>query len=77
MLIDWTKAFDQQFDRMEADESPDGQRRFDLLVAMLGMLSDLDAPPDEESASLKRVRQSRNYMCAASPTPTCLASLCG
>jgi len=61
VLIDWTRAFDQQFDRMEADQTPDGQRRFDLLVALLDVLSELDAPPDDESASLRRVRQSRNH----------------
>jgi len=62
VLIDWTRGFDQQFDRMEADGSAEGQRRFDLLLALLGVLTDLDASPQEESTSLRRVRQSRNHM---------------
>lgn len=62
MLIDWPRAFDRQFDRMEADTSTDGQRRFDLLVAMLEELGDLAAAPTEETATFKRVRQSRNHV---------------
>ena len=62
MLIDWPRTFDQQYDRMEADESADGQLRFDLLLALLSVLTDLEAPPEEESASLRRVVQSRNHV---------------
>jgi len=62
VLIDWPRTFDQQYDRMEADESADGQLRFDLLLALLSVLTDLEAPPEEESASLRRVVQSRNHV---------------
>jgi len=60
VLIDWPRSFDQQYDRMEADESPEGKQRFALLVAMLQILEELQTPPEIETPTLKRVRQSRN-----------------
>lgn len=40
MLLDWSREFDAQFDRMEADESVLGVERFNLLVFMLKRLQD-------------------------------------
>ncbi len=43
---------------MEADTSALGQRRFDILLAFLEELGDLEEEPLLDSATLKRVRQS-------------------
>jgi hypothetical protein len=61
MLIDWPRDFDRQYDRIEADTSPDGQLRFEYLLALLDHLADLEVEPSEDTATLKRVRQSRKY----------------
>lgn len=61
MLIDWTNEFDDYFTRLEGSSKPADQARFDLLLAELKVLEDLQAEPVEESATLKRVRQSRRF----------------
>ncbi|KQR50493.1 hypothetical protein ASF88_19930 [Leifsonia sp. Leaf336] len=61
MNIDWSRDFDRQLDRLEADKSERGQQVYRLLVLMLRRLRELDAAPVEETAMLKRVRQSRQY----------------
>lgn len=61
MLIDWTNEFDDYFTRLEESSDPVDQERLDLLLAELGVLEDLRRAPLEESATLKRVRQSRRY----------------
>jgi hypothetical protein len=57
MNIDWSREFDRQLDRLEADSSERGQRVYRLLTLMLRRLRELDAAPVEETAMLKRVRQ--------------------
>ncbi len=57
MLIDWTSTFDGFLDRLESEEG----QRLDILLSLLAVLDKLDGVPDEESATLKRVRQGRHY----------------
>lgn len=63
MLIDWSGEFDAYLDRLEeaARTDPEQRERLDLLLAELQVLEELDAPPSEETATLKRVRQSRRF----------------
>ena len=61
MLIDWSGEFDAYLTRLEESELADDQRRLDLLYAELEVLADLDGAPAEDTATLKRVRQSRRY----------------
>ncbi|WP_099020936.1 hypothetical protein [Mycolicibacterium palauense] len=61
MLIDWSGEFDAYLTRLEQSELADDQRRLDLLYAELEVLADLDGAPAEDTATLKRVRQSRRY----------------
>lgn len=59
MLLDWSREFDAQYDRMEADDSPSGLTRFRLLLFMLKRLQDQPTEPTEDTAMIKEVRQSR------------------
>lgn len=43
------------------DNDPDSRLRLELALALLGVVRDLTAPPVEDSATLKRVRQCRRY----------------
>ena len=63
MLIDWSGEFDAYLDRLEEAAKTDSEQRerLDLLLAELQVLDELDAPPTEETATLKRVRQSRRF----------------
>ena len=63
MLIDWSGEFDAYLDRLEAaaETDPEQRERLDLLLAELQVLDELAAPPTEETATLKRVRQSRRF----------------
>ena len=64
MLIDWSQEFDDYLTRLEesaaAGKAAD-RVRLDLLLAELQVLAELAAPPVSESATLKRVRQSRRH----------------
>ena len=62
MRIDWPRAFNDQLDRLEADVSERGQRRLELLTFMLKRLRDLEVPPVQDTATIKRVRQSKQHM---------------
>jgi hypothetical protein len=59
--IDWSKDFDRQLDRLEADQSAKGRRSFQLLTFMLKRLEDLPEQPIEDTATIKRVRQSGKH----------------
>ena len=59
MNIDWSREFDRQLDRLEADKSERGPRVYRLLSIMLKQLRDLEAEPTQDTAMIKRVRQSR------------------
>jgi hypothetical protein len=61
MQIDWPRDFGDQLDRLESDGSERGRKRIALLAFMLKRLRDLDAAPVEETAMIKRVRQSRRH----------------
>lgn len=61
VLIDWSSEFDALLTRLEESTNPEDRRRLDLLYAELEVLSDLECPPTEETATLKKVRQSRRY----------------
>jgi hypothetical protein len=61
MQIDWPRDFNDQLDRLDADFSPAGRKRLQLLTFMLKRLADLEAPPTEDTAMIKRVRQSKQY----------------
>lgn len=61
MLIDWSSEFDALLTRLEESTNTDDQKRLDLLYAELEVLAELEGPPAEETATLKRVRQSRQY----------------
>ena len=59
--IDWSRDFDRQLDRLEADTSERGQRVCRLLTLMLKQLRDLEVAPIEDTAMIKRVRQSKQH----------------
>ena len=59
MNIDWSREFDRQLDRLEEDATDRGTQIFDLFAFMLSRLRALDQVPDEDTAMIKRVRQSR------------------
>lgn len=61
MLIDWSSEFDALLTRLEESTNTADQKRLDLLLAEIAVLDELDGPPAEETAALKRVRQSRRY----------------
>lgn len=61
MLLDWSREFDAQYDRMEGDESQSGAERFELLVFMLKRLQDQTAAPTDDTAMIKHVVQSRKF----------------
>jgi hypothetical protein len=64
MLIDWTRDFDLQLDRLEAAADrgdSTAQTLLDYVTFQLEVLERLKGEPDEESATLKRVRQSRRH----------------
>ena len=62
MEIDWPRDFNEQLDRLGADCTERGRRRLQLLTFMLKRLRDLDAPPMQDTAMIKRVRQSRRHL---------------
>lgn len=57
MLVDWTQQFDQWLSEVEDT----GGHRLEVVTALLQALADLPAPPVEESATFKRVRQARRH----------------
>lgn len=57
--IDWSREFDRQLDQFETEKSERGQRVYRLLTIMLKQLRDLEVAPTEDTAMIKRVRQSR------------------
>jgi len=59
MNIDWPGEFDRQLNRLEDDETDRGRQTFDLFTFMLKRLRTLDRIPEEDTARIKRVRQSR------------------
>jgi hypothetical protein len=64
VLIDWTAQFDNWLDRLEAQAAAGGriaQLQLDYIDAQLQVLEELDTEPAEDTAVLKRVRQSRRY----------------
>ena len=61
MLLDWSREFDAQFDRMEADRSSLGVERFNRMVFMLKRLQEQAVAPVEDTAMIKHVRQSQKY----------------
>lgn len=58
MNIDWSREFDRQLDRLEADTTERGRTTYDLFVFMLSRLRELTEPPTEDTATIKKVRQS-------------------
>ena len=61
MKIDWSREFDRQLDRLEEDASERGREVYRLLTLMLNRLRQLDSAPAEDTATIKRVRQSGSY----------------
>ena len=61
MNIGWSREFDRQLDRLEDDTTDRGKRILDLLTFMLKRLRELDQIPDDDTAMIKRVRQSRKH----------------
>lgn len=62
MLLDWTGEFDVWLDRLteRADRGDHiAARTLALVTAELEVLQELDGEPDDDTATLKRVRQSR------------------
>jgi DNA-binding XRE family transcriptional regulator len=62
MEIDWPREFNDQLDRLELDMSPRGRKRLQLLTFMLKRLRDLEEAPVQDTAMIKRVRQSRKHL---------------
>lgn len=63
MLIDWSDEFNTWLDRLEdhAHNDPTSARRLDYITAQLQHLQELTDPPEEDTAHLRRVRQSKTY----------------
>lgn len=61
MLIDWLVDFDNYLTRLEESTDAVDRQRLRLLLAELSILQQLEEAPNEETPSLKRVRQSRRY----------------
>ena len=64
MQIDWSRNFDGWLDQLEK-QAANGHARaveqLDLVTAQLAYLQDLKQAPTADTATLKRVRQSRDY----------------
>lgn len=73
--IDWPAEFGRWLDRVE-DDARSGNKRSRLILAYtvraLDQLRNLPGPPsaEDETATLRQVRQSRRYQLCASRTPT-------
>nr|VTP01811.1 hypothetical protein BIN_B_04211 [Mycobacterium riyadhense] len=63
MIVDWPAEFGDWLDRLESDAETDAiaSRRLDYITAQLQVLNELTGIPEEESATLKRVRQSKRH----------------
>lgn len=63
MIVDWPAEFGAWLDRLESDAETDAiaSRRLDYITAQLQLLNELTGIPEEESATLKRVRQSKRH----------------
>jgi hypothetical protein len=61
MQIDWPREFNDQLDRLETDKTERGRKRLQLLTFMLKRLRDLDSAPVQDTAMIKRVRQSKQH----------------
>lgn len=61
MQIDWPREFNDQLDRLESDTTEPGRERLQLLTFMLKRLRDLDSAPVQDTAMIKRVRQSKQH----------------
>ncbi|SOJ56984.1 hypothetical protein MSIMFB_04462 [Mycobacterium simulans] len=63
MIVDWPAEFGDWLDRLESDAETDAiaSRRLDYITAQLQVLNELTGIPKEESATLKRVRQSKRH----------------
>jgi hypothetical protein len=57
VIVDWTGEFDRWLTQGEEQ----GGRLLAVAVALLQELSDLPAKPEEETATLRRVRQARRH----------------
>ena len=62
MEIDWPREFTMQLDRLEGDLTERGRKRLELLTFMLLRLRDLEAAPMQDTAMIKRVRQSGRHL---------------
>lgn len=61
MQIDWPREFNDQLDRLESDTTERGREGLQLLTFMLKRLRDLDSAPVQDTAMIKRVRQSKQH----------------
>jgi hypothetical protein len=64
VLIDWSREFGDYLDRLENQAEAGNERSgemLDLINAQLGLLQQLPGAPREETASLRRVQQSRKH----------------
>lgn len=73
MLIDWTAEFGRWLDTAEVKGGP----ALEWATALLAELQDLPAPPRDETATLKRVRQVRRHELWRLAHPTTPRSRCG
>jgi hypothetical protein len=64
VLIDWTDGFDRMLDDLDRRAAAgDGRASSsrDLVYAQLALLQRLPGPPQDDTATLRRVRQSKTY----------------
>lgn len=63
VIVDPTSEFDRWLDRLErdAETNPTARRQLDHIDAQLHLLEELKGEPATETASFRRVRQSRRY----------------
>lgn len=64
MLIDWSSNFGSWLDLLESQADlgqPGAQERLDIVLAQLSYLQELKDPPEADTPTLRRVRQSGAY----------------
>lgn len=59
--MDWTSEFQHWLDHVESKSDPVNRRVAALATAQLQFLTDLEAEPDENSKTLRKVSQSVRY----------------
>lgn len=61
MIVDWTPEFDRWWENIESKSDPVSKRIATTVIAQMKFLTDLEAKPKENMATLRTVTQSKRY----------------